>query len=191
MIEVSDDAAANTLEVWLAGSTSSGGRRVDDLLHSLGIRDSLMYGGYAVERSLATAIPLRIEDQPQWGAGKYTTAGDLAAMARAVWLASGSLGPLAKLHPGFTAADGRHLLYLLAHVRDPGKLDREVGTAPGVQVLHKAGWIDTGRHDNGLVVWPGGIYVAAVMTYRPAGVGKREDALAGRVAKVALARFRG
>jgi hypothetical protein len=190
MIEVSDDAAANTLEVWLAGSTSSGGRRVDDLLRSVGIRDSLMYGGYAV-RSLAAAIPLRVEDQPQWGVGKYTTAADLAAMARTIWLASGGLGPLVRLHPGFTAADGRHLLYLLAHVRDPGKLDRDVVASPGVQVLHKAGWIDTGRHDNGLVVWPGGIYVAAVMTYRQAGVGKREDALAGSVAKVALDRFRG
>ena len=41
MIEVSDDAAANTLEVWLAGSTSAGGRQVDALLASLGMRDSL------------------------------------------------------------------------------------------------------------------------------------------------------
>jgi beta-lactamase class A len=191
MIEVSDDAAANTLEVWLAGSTSSGGRQVDDLLRSIGIRDSLMYGGYVVERSLSAAIPLRVDEQPQWGVGKYTTAADLAAISKALWLASEGLGPLARLHPGFTAADGRHLLYLLAHVRDPGKLDRDVAASPGVQVLHKAGWIDTGRHDNGLVVWPGGIYVAAVMTYRPAGVGIREDVLAGRVAKVALARFRG
>jgi hypothetical protein len=191
MIEVSDDEAANTLELWLAGSTSAGGRRVDDLLRSLDIRDSLMYGGYAVERSLSVAIPLRADAQPSFGTGKYTTAADLAAMSRAVWLASGGLGPLARRHPGFTAADGRHLLYLLAHVRDPGKLDREVRTRPGVQVLHKAGWINAGRHDNGLVVWPGGIYVAAVMTYRPAGVGPREDALAGRVAKIALDRFRG
>jgi hypothetical protein len=191
MIEVSDDEAANVLEIWLAGSTSAGGRRVDDMLRSLGIRDSLMYGGYAVERLLSAAIPVRSDEQPSFGVGKYTTAADLAAMARAVWLASGGLGPLARRYPRFTAADGRHLLYLLAHVRDPGKLDREVRARPRVQVLHKAGWVNAGRHDNGLVVWPGGIYVAAVMTYRPAGVGSREDALAGRVARIALERFRG
>ena len=96
--------------------------------------------------------------------GKYTTAADLAAIAQAVWLASAGLGPLAARHAGFTAADGRHLLYLLAHVRDPGELDREVGRLPGVQVLHKAGWINAGRHDSGIVFWPGGIFVAAVMT---------------------------
>ncbi len=191
MLEVSDDAAANQLEVWLGGSTSAGGRRVDALLRSIGIDDSLMYGGYAVERSLAVAIPRRVDEQPRSGIGKYTTAYDLASMARAVWLASAGLGPLARRAAGFTAADGRHLLYLLAHVRDPGKLDREIARDPGVRVLHKAGWIRAARHDNGLVVWPGGIYVAAVMTWRPGGTGVREDALAGRVAKAALDRFRG
>jgi Beta-lactamase enzyme family len=191
MIEVSDDEAANTLEVWLAGSTGAGGRRVDELLRTLGIRNSLMFGGYLVERSLSAAIPVRSEEQPSFGSGKYTTAADLAAMLRAVWLSSAGLGPLARRYRGFTAADGRHLLYLLAHVRDPGKLDRELRGRPGVQVLHKAGWINAGRHDNGLVVWAGGIYVATVMTYRPAGVGPREDALAGRVARIALSRFRG
>ena len=191
VITHSDNASANALEIWLAGSTSSGGRRVDALLRSIGIEDSLMYGGYAVERALALAIPLRVDEQPLSGIGKYTTAHDLASMARAVWLASAGLGPLARRASGFTAADGRHLLYLLAHVRDPGKLDREIGRDPGVRVLHKAGWIGAARHDNGLVVWPGGIYVAAVMTWRPSGTGVREDALAGRVAKTALDRFRG
>jgi hypothetical protein len=191
MLEVSDDASANVLEVWLAGSTGAGGRRVDALLHSIGITDSLMYGGYVVERSLSAAIPLRVEDQPRFGVGKYTTAYDLASMARAVWLASGGLGPLARRAAGFTAADGRHLLYLLAHVRDRGKLDRWVGGLPGVRVLHKAGWIQSARHDNGLVVWPGGVFVAAVTTWRPGGAGVREDALAGNVALDALERFRG
>jgi Beta-lactamase enzyme family len=191
MLEVSDDASANVLEIWLAGSTGAGGRRVDALLHSIGITDSLMYGGYLVERSLSAAIPLRVDDQPRFGAGKYTTAYDLASMARAVWLASAGLGPLARRAPGFSAADGRHLLYLLAHVRDPGKLDRRIGRMSGVRVLHKAGWIQSARHDNGLVVWPGGIFVASVTTWRPEGAGVREDVLAGTVALDALERFRG
>jgi hypothetical protein len=62
---------------------------------------------------------------------------------------------------------------------------------PGVRVLHKAGWIQSARHDNGLVVWPGGIFVAAVTTWRPEGAGVREDVLAGTVALDALERFRG
>ena len=58
-------------------------------------------------------------------------------------------------------------------------------------VLHKAGWVDAARHDAGLVVWRGGVFVAAVMTYRASGAGKRSDVLAGEVAAAALERFRG
>ena len=83
------------------------------------------------------------------------------------------------------------MLYVLAGVRDGGKLDRRIGGIPGVGVLHKAGWVDSARHDNGLVFWRGGVFVAAVMTYRSYGVGTASDVLAGRVAATALRRFRG
>jgi hypothetical protein len=190
MLTVSDNAAANALEVWLAGSTSAGSHSVNELLRSIGIEETIMYGGYLV-RTPAGGIPLRVERQPAWGHGKYTTAWDLARLARAVWLASGGLGPLRVRQPGFTAADARYLLYLLAHVRDSGKLDREVARVPGVRVLHKGGWLDSARHDSGLVVWRGGAYVATVLTWSARGAGPAADVLAGRVARVALDRFRG
>ena len=88
-------------------------------------------------------------------------------------------------------ADARYLLYLLANVRDPGKLDREVRGLPGVRVLHKAGWINAARHDNGLVFWRGGVFVVTVMTYRARRRRESSDALAGRIARIALARFAG
>jgi hypothetical protein len=190
MLAWSDDEAANALEVWLAGSTSAGGRVVTALLHSIGAESSEMYGGYLVERRTTAAIPRRVEAQPAYGVGKHTTAADLAVLARAVWLASGGLGPLRATQPGFTAADARHVLYLLGGVRDRGKLDRRLGAAPGVTVLHKAGWISTARHDAGLVFWRGGAFVAAVLTWAPAGAGVSSDVLAGDVAWTALQRFR-
>jgi hypothetical protein len=57
-------------------------------------------------------------------------------------------------------------------------------------VLHKAGWINRARHDCGIVIWPDGVYVVAVMTYRSWGAGVSSDVLAGRVAAAALRRFR-
>ena len=188
MIVPSDDRAANALLVWLGGSTSSGGQRVNELMGSLGLRDSLMYGGYEV-RGLSSAIPVRVEERPAFGVGKYTTAWDMASLHRAIWLAAGNKGRLRTAQRGFTAADGRHLLWLLAHVRDTPKLDRFVGRGRGVVVLHKAGWITAARHDTGLVFWSGGVFVASVMTWRPYGVGPSSDVLAGRCAQVALARF--
>jgi hypothetical protein len=197
MLTYSDNAAANGTERFFGGSTSGGSALVNTMMRSLGLVDTEMYGGYELEaagdprRRLAARIPLRIDSQPSWGRGKTTSAYDLASLLRGVWLASGGRGPLRAAQPGFTSADARYLLYLLAHVRDPGKLDREVGHLPGVRVLHKAGWINTARHDNGIVLWPGGALVVTVMTYRAAGAGSPSDVLAGKAAAVALRRFRG
>ena len=198
MLVDSDNAAANAVERSFGGSTSGGSALVNGLMRSIGLVDTEMYGGYEVEpygtgagRLPAAAIPVRVESQPSWGRGKRTTAWDLARLTKGVWLAAAGRGPLRAAQPGLTAADARYLLYLLAQVRDGGKLDREVGRVPGVRVLHKAGWIGVARHDSGIVVWPGGACVATVMTYRPSGAGAESDALAGRVARLALERFRG
>ena len=197
MLTYSDNAAANGTERYFGGSTSGGSALVNSLMRSIGLVDTEMYGGYSLDslgdppRVLAGPIPLHVDSQPSWGYGKKTSAYDLAGLLRAVWLAGGGKGPLRAAQPGFSSADARYLLYLLARVRDPGKLDREVGRIPGVRVLHKAGWINDARHDNGIVLWRGGAYVVTVMTYRSAGVGVSSDVLAGRVASAALRRYRG
>jgi Beta-lactamase enzyme family len=192
MITVSDDKAANALEVWMGGSTSGGSAQVDAMMRSLGLRDSLMYGGYEIDevRTPSGRIPVRVDEQPAWGVGKYTTAYDMSRLWRAVWLASGGIGPLRAKQPGFTPADARYLLWLLAHVRDSRKLDTSLRDRAGVSVLHKAGWISKARHDTGLVFWPGGVFVAGVMTWNGAGAGTSSDLLAGRIAATSLARFR-
>lgn len=191
MLIVSDDRTANSVLTWIGGSTSGGGWRVNAMMRSLGLVDTEMYGGYVVERTVSSPIPLQADSRPNWGVGKRTTAFDLACLWRAVWLASEGKGRLPGAQTGFTRRDARYLLYLLAHVRDTPKLSAAVGEVPGVAVLHKAGWINRARHDAGLVVWRGGVFVAAVMTYRPAGAGLASDRLAGRVAALALRRFRG
>jgi hypothetical protein len=114
----------------------------------------------------------------------------MTSLWRALWLASGGKGRLRATHPGITPADARYLLWLTAHVRDQPKLDATVGRERGVEVLHKAGWISSARHDAGLVFWEGGVFVAGVMTWRSSGVSRSSDGLAGRIAAVALQRFR-
>ena len=182
MLVLSDNAAANELEVWLAGSTSAGSQRVNETMRTLGLNDSLMYGGYEVRRpAAASPIPIRIESQPRFGVGKYTTAWDLARLMRSVYLAAAGKGPLLRL--GVTGSEARYLLWLLAQVADRGKLDRFLGAGP--VVMHKAGWLPAVRHDNGIVAFYGGAYVATVMTWRAGNA----DALAGQVALTALQRF--
>ena len=184
MLVFSDNAAANDLEVWLAGSTSAGSERVNATMRALGLRDSLMYGGYETRRPAALVgdpIPIRVESQPSFGVGKYTTAWDLARLARAVYLAAAGKGPLLRL--GVTGSEARYLLWLLAQVSDRGKLDRFLGS--GEVVMHKAGWLEGARHDNGVIAFQGGAYVASVLTWRATAA----DELAGQISFAALDRF--
>jgi len=46
-----------------------------------------MFGGYETSPLALAPIPVRVESQPAFGVGKYTTAADLARLARSVWLA--------------------------------------------------------------------------------------------------------
>ena len=184
MLIESDNDAANETE-----STFGGGARVDELLRGLGIGDTWMGGGYLRGTPALPPIRVRVESQPSFPCCKYTTAYDLARLFTDIHLAAGGRGPLiTRYGSAFTPSDARYLLYLLVHVPDRGKLGRFIGGGPDT-LLHKAGWISYARHDAGLVYWPGGVLVVAVMTYGT-GVGTASDVLAGRAAKLALARLR-
>jgi len=184
MLISSDNAAANRLEIWLAGSTSAGSARVNETMRALGLNDSLMYGGYETPRTPSgiVPIPIRVESQPAFGFGKYTTAWDLGRLARATYLAAAGKGPLLSL--GVSGAEARYVLGLLVQVTDRGKLDRFLGGT--AVVMHKAGWVESVRHDNGVVAFRGGAFVATVMTWQT----PQADELAGHVAEAALKRFR-
>jgi beta-lactamase class A len=187
LLESSNDAA-NELEVWMGGSTPGGGARVDELLRLLGLRDSEMYGGYLRDTQARRPIPVRVESEPAFGRGKYTSALDLARLLVDVHLATEGKGVLAARCRGeFTPSDARFLLYLLSRVPDRGKLGRYLGARP-VVLMHKAGWISNARHDAGLVYYPEGVFVSAVLTWN--GGDYDADVLAGRVAAIALSRFR-
>jgi beta-lactamase class A len=183
MLDESDNVAANQLLVAAGGSW-----RVNTTMRLLGLRDTEMFGGYlpgTAPLRRRDPIPVHVNDQPYFGIGKYTTAHDLARLLKLVHLAAGGKGPIIRRLGTFTEADARYLLYLLAHVDDPEKLGRFVHGG-GVAVLHKAGWISHARHDAGLVYWPGGVFVATVMTWSYGGVGTSSDVLAGRVARAVL-----
>jgi beta-lactamase class A len=176
MLIPSDDKAANELLVWLGGSINGGAARVNATLQALALYDTDMYGGYLVQASEPSFV------------GKRTTASDYASLLRQIHFAVEGRGRLARRFRGsFIPADARHLLYLLAHTTTSW-LDRFL-SARQATVVQKAGWIKRARHDGGLVYWPGGTFVAVVMTWNERGVGGASDLLAGRVARAAFARL--
>jgi Beta-lactamase enzyme family len=190
MLVYSNNRAANDLQVWLGrGSMYAGSARVTATLRALGLDDSYISGGYIIGTASRLPIPLNVVEQPYYySTGKYTSAWDLARIHKFLHRGAGGHGPLLDLSGRFSARDARFLLWTLAHVRDPGKLDRYLDDTD-VSVLHKAGWISVARHDSGLVYWGGGGFVAVVMTYRAGEVGVSSDILAGKVARAALEHF--
>jgi Beta-lactamase enzyme family len=189
MLVYSDNAAANELEEWLGGSTFGGSAMVTATLRALGLQDSYINGGYIIGTAAGATIPLDVDEQPYYySTGKYTSAWDLARLHKLLHRGAVGQGRLMHLAGRFSAGDARFLLWTLAHVQDPGKLDRYLD-APGISVLHKAGWITVARNDSGLVYWGRGGFVAVVMTYRATGVGASSDILAGKVGKAAFKRF--
>ena len=68
--------------------------------------------------------------QPRWGVGKTTTALDLAQLASRGLARERGPRPARPAQRGPHAAEARYLLYLLAHVRGPSKIGREVPAAP-------------------------------------------------------------
>jgi hypothetical protein len=116
MLVYSNNAAANRLLVWLGGSTSGGASMVNATMRRLGIRDTLMYGGYVIGTASLRPIPLKVNSQPAFGVGKYTTAWDLARLHRYVFMAARGLGPLPRAGGSFGYKDARFLLWILALV---------------------------------------------------------------------------
>ena len=152
-----------------------------------------MYGGYETRQPLAssaTRFPIRVDEPAEPSAcGKYTTAWDLARLARAVHLAAGGKGPLPSPRR-LRVAEARYLLWLLAHVADGGKLGRFLAASGGGRCTRQAGTA-TSRHDAGLVFWPGGVYVAAVHDVECAAASaRRRTSSPGHVADAAFERFR-
>lgn len=189
MLVVSSNKAANDLLEWLGGTQSGGAADVSAMLRRIGLTDTYLHAGYILGTAYTAArpIPLNVVAQPSF-AGKYTSAWDLARLHHHLHRATVDRGPLAKRLRGFSPAEARSLLYLLGHSADHGKLDRYV-RGRAVAVSHKAGWVTTARHDAGIVYWPGGAFVAAVMTWNGNGVSTRADILAGRMARTALDRY--
>ncbi len=152
-------------------------------MRALGLNDSLMYGGYESAPAGGRRPRSRSASRASRASASASTRrrGISRGSRGAVYLAAAGKGPLLAL--GVSGSEARYLLWLLAQVADRGKLDRFLGG--GSVVMHKAGWLPAARHDNGIVAFYGGAYVATVMTWRTGDA----DELAGQVSLAALQRF--
>ena len=185
MLIESHSEAANQLLVWLGGSTNRGSAQVNSTIRALGLMDTYLRGGYAVQSH--NPIPLRSRNTRAF-VGKLTTAWDYARLLHYLHLAAEGQGRLAlRFRRSFVPAEARFLLYLLVRA-EPNWLLRNL-PPERIAVAHKPGWLGRARHDGGLVYWSRGVFLVVVMTWNDDGAGASSEALAGTIARAAYSRF--
>ena len=162
-------------------ATFGGGGAVDELLRGLGIGDTWMGGGYLHGTPVLPPIPrpgrepaivplLQVHDR----LGPRAPAHRRAPRRRREGRARGALRR--GLHAVRCA-----LPALPARPRAAtGASSGASSAAARTRSCTRRAGSRTARHDAGLVYWPGGVFVAVVMTYG-SGVGVGSDVLAGHV----------
>jgi len=153
----SDNEAANLLLLQTGGSHEGGAARMVELMRSLGLRDSYMYGGYLTGGGGPPL--LSIVDQPP-SAFKHTTAGDMARLAGYLAGAAAGGGPLVRR--GVDPHEARQLLYLMVHAQDAGLVRDGAGSLP---VAHKVGWLQDTNNDVAIIYTFRGPVVVAILTH--------------------------
>ena len=154
----SDNESANRLLVLLGGSTSGGGasRGRDDALDRPRAAPRCTAATSWRRRSSRRARSPRAvcrsvsSTSPTGGSARRRRPPISAQLHRAVWLASGGLGPLGRAARG-SAPTRRATSSTCWRTSATGRSSAaSSASVPGVVVLHKAGWIDAARHDAGL-----------------------------------------
>ena len=126
------------------------------------LRDDATAGGRAAP------IPIRIESQPASGSASTRRPG--------IW--RGSPARSTSPRPGrgrcshSASAARRRATCCGCSRRWPTAASSTGSSAAAAVVMHKAGWLPTARHDNGIVAFADGACVVTVMTWRTPGGGR-------------------
>ena len=137
------------------------------LMRSLGLVDTEMYGGYELDAlRRAAARPRRRRSR---SASTASRAGAAARSTTALRPGEPAARRLARERrpraaPHRAARASRPPMRATCSTSSPtfatpARSTARSGSCAGVRVLHKAGWINVARHDNGIVLWPGGALV--------------------------------
>ena len=168
MLWYSDNAAANSLLVCSAARRAAAGALVNSTMRSIGLERTEMYGGYILgtrTRRAARGSRSRAVAQPDWGIGKRPPRSTSpSSIVRSGSPAPAGLGCAARTR---ASRRPRPLPPLPARARQPGSKSLARCTTAGCRRAPQGRLGRPARHDAGLVVWRGRLFVAAVMTYRP------------------------
>jgi len=154
------------------GNPYTGANRVSDFLLALGLEHTFIYTPYSNDRFITPQAPqTRTTDADQRSAQpdpyNQMTISEMGSLLDSIYQCGyGTTSPLLTNFDGrYTATECRQMLNTMNFNRIGNFI--ESGTAAGMVVAHKHGWIEDTHGDAGIVMTPGGNYVFAMVLHNP------------------------
>ncbi|MCK6579780.1 MAG: serine hydrolase [Anaerolineae bacterium] len=155
------------------GSPYEGANRVSEFLQQIGLQRTFIFTPYANDPFITPQAPrTRLTDVDQQAAQpdpfNQITVSELGGLLDQIYQCGyGADSPLltATDNGAFTPDECRHILNTMSYNRIGNFI--ESGTAAGVKVAHKHGWIEDTHGDAAVVFSPGGAYIFVIALHNP------------------------
>lgn len=154
------------------GNPYTGADRVSAFLESIGLTHTFIFTPYANDPYITPQAPqtrTTSADQQSADPDPYNqaTVGELGTLLDDIYqCAYGTDSPLLSLpNEQFTPAECRQMLNTMSYDKIGNYI--EAGTAAGVRIAHKHGWVEETHGDAGIVYSPGGAYIFIMLLRNP------------------------
>ncbi|MBK8026398.1 MAG: serine hydrolase [Chloroflexi bacterium] len=169
----SENISTNEMLAMMGGGNPyEGANRVSEFLQSIGLQRTFIFTPYANDPFITPQAPrTRITDVNQQAAQpdpfNQITVSELGALLDGIYQCGyGTDSPLlSQTNGAFTPDECRHILNTMSYNKIGNFI--ESGTASGVKVAHKHGWIEDTHGDAAVVFSPGGAYVFVIVLHNP------------------------
>lgn len=168
----SDNAAANRVLQWLGdGEIYAGGRRVTEMMRTLGFTNSFIQTGYD-DKSNISQIPTEANSRNDWNTNPDThlqsTPADLGRLLAEIYRCQAGDGLLIETFPNeLTPEECAAILFYLSHDEFTEMIWAGLPRPAESWIIHKHGFVNEAHSDLALVWGPGGPYVIAVYLWSP------------------------
>ena len=168
----SNNAAANRLLQWVGdGDIFAGGRRVTEMMRTLGFTNSYIQTGYD-DKSIISHIPTAANSRTDWNTNPDThlqsTPAELGRLLAEIYRCQAGEGLLLETYGGeITPQECRAILFYISHDEFAEMVWGGLPRPEESWIIHKHGFVNEAHSDLALVWGPSGPYVIAVYLWSP------------------------
>jgi len=168
----SNNAAANRVLQWVGdGDIYAGGRRVTEMMRTLGFTNSYIQTGFD-DKSIISKIPTEANSRTDWNTNPDThlqsTPAEMGRLLAAIYRCQGGEGLLIDTFGGeITPEECGAILFYVSHDEFTEMVWGGLPRPEETWIIHKHGFVNEAHSDLALIWGPSGPYVLAVYLWSP------------------------